>query len=156
MMPNPYTHNIVVRMRNFLVRQIGWSETLRNELFEIAGFMNASEELEESRLLSIVEKSERSSKQSRVLQEEFHALKREWDNSESITPAERAEIRSMGEKAQSLSRELAGLYTQNSTDALREASTQRGEMTEMKRLSKSLHKYRTDDDSELSFLDRKA
>ena len=156
MMSTPYTYNIVVRMRDFFERQIDWLRTLRAELLELSECMNASTELEESELARITESSESSTKQSRVLQQEFSALKREWDVSESITPAERQNIRELGEMAQELSDELARLYTQNGKDAQRLATAQRGEMTTMKRLSTSLNKYRTDDDPGLSFLDKKA
>lgn len=155
-MSSSFSHNIVLRMGDCLKRQIVWYGTLCEELLAISKFLDSDEDFEEPTLSDLVEKAEGFGKRSRVLEEEFHALKREWDESDSILPAEREEIRAMGMEAEVLSAEVATLYTRNEELAQRHASSKRAEMATMQRLSASLHKYRTDDDDRMSFLDRKA
>jgi hypothetical protein len=155
-MTEPFSHNIVVRMRDCLERQILWFRELLQQLTLFSAQLVDSEEIEDEEFAGLVKVMDGAAKKTNSLKAEFDALKHEWDTCETISPGEREELQALGKEAESLSTKLSTLYTDNSNLLRNTAASQRIELATMQRLSASMRKYRSDQDGDDPLLDQKA
>lgn len=149
------SHTIVGRMRDCLERQIDWYQELIGELTQASQLL-ATTEVSDEEAAKLEENMSAFARKSMELQDEFRALKNEWDGAENIPNSEREDVKALSARVQALSTELANLYTQNSELAQKSALSSRAELSTMQRLSTSMLKYRTDGGDSTSFLDKKA
>lgn len=154
-MSSSHSHSIAPRMRDCLERQLAWFKSVKGELSNISDILNSAE-LSEEQLDKLLDRLNGTGQDSLVLEQEFVALKHEWDDAESISPEDREEIHGLRTEAQALSAELSTLYTQNSVLATQHAELKQKELGTTQRQRASLHKYRSDDDDSMSSFDRKA
>lgn len=155
-MASPYSHNIAGRMRDYFERQIAWFNEAKLEYTSITDFLTTKGDIDPVDLKTFIEKVGYMANDSRVLQDEFQALMREWDSAEEVPDIERVEIQVLAKEAQVLSADLTTLYTRYGELAQLQADATRDALMKMQRQSASLHKYKTDDDDSRSLLDHNA
>lgn len=141
--------DLAVRVTRYLDRQIHWFETVLEELDGIA-------RADTTELQAWGARQERRTKEMETLENEHHALLRDWRGSGVPTEEERSTVLVMAKRAETLRKRLAVRY-----DALlrRFATRMDEERRDLATLRKGyglLEKYRPGGAQAHDFLDRKA
>lgn len=142
--------DIVRRMKDYFTRQMAWFEQLHEALAEF------DEPVDLERLDGLLEADSARARKSKALEEEFSALKSEWDRAESIPESAVDEVRAIAGRAEKLAGELQEAFDKaaQSTGAGVEALQER--LGELKAKGQWLGKYRAEPPEKAGLLDRRA
>lgn len=142
--------DIVRRMKDYFARQMAWFEQLHDALAKLEG------PVDPERLDGLLEADSARARKSKALEEEFSALKSEWDRAEAIPESAVNEVREIAGRAEKLASELqvafdkAAQCTGAGVEALRER------LGELKTKGQWLGKYRAEPPENAGLIDRQA
>lgn len=141
-------HDIQGRMSGFLHRQIAMLKEMQGELKQSAGGS------EDAAALAAHHKEREAALDA--LASEFNALKREWDDTEGLSDAERGDIRTLARHAQSLIGAVQPVLDR-SVDLTRDRmKALSASMAELRQGRELIGKYKTAMPRQGGGLDRKA
>lgn len=144
----PNTSNIAGRMANFFERQIAVLDEMREELPAL------KQVIESDAQAAAVEFHRRREHALAILAKEFELLKREWNDTEGLTPEERSNVEQLSAKAQNLIAELQPMVSTSITFAQEKMEGMTSSMNELRRGKQVMQAYKTREPGEGGGLDR--
>lgn len=142
--------DIVRRMKDYFGRQVAWFEELRDALAAFEG------PVELEGLDGLLEEDGVRARKSKAFEEEFSALKREWDRAESIPESAVDEMRAIAGRAEKLAGDLEEAFEKAAQSTGAGAEALRERLAELKTKGQSLGKYRAEPSENAGLIDRRA
>ena len=140
---------LAARVKDYLARQIAWTELVLEELGHL------DQDLAGKELDVLLDRQSRHEKEMEGLAREYHGLQQEWAQAE-VRREERSEVRALSKRAQELAAALRRRYdeaVEMAEAALVESSGQR---RALRRGRDMLGKYRPGLEEGPGFIDKKA
>lgn len=141
---------IVRRLEDYFGRQIAFFERIRVEIEEIASGADLGQ------LDRLLDDDALRAREGKNLEDEFRALKNEWDNTESIPDADAESVRGLADRAAELAVEIQrslDLAVQRNSGL---AETLRERMGELRHGREWLAKYRQTSPTDGGLIDHRA
>lgn len=142
--------DIGTRMRHYFARQIAWSETTLEALEGIDAI-----EDEEAAGAFLKGDGERA-RDLESLEQEFAALKKEWEAASDVPEAEREAVSELARRAEALSEEVRTQMTEAVQELTRRAESDQREVDALRRGRRDARKFAGGDESSGGFVDRQA
>ena len=142
--------DIVRRMKDYFARQVSWFEELHDALAEY------EEPVDHERLDGLIEADGARARKTKAFEEEFSALKGEWDRAESIPESAADEVRAIALHAEVLAKELQEAFDKAARSTSAGAKALRERLGELKAKGHSLGKYRAEPPEDAGLIDRQA
>lgn len=142
-------NRIVERISDYFTRQIAMYKQMLAEQDQILALLNAGE-LEDAEKMAAAH-----ARESAVLEQEFHALLREW-KSTAHSPDEYAPVRALAAEAASLAGRLEEFVSVAAGNARERREAVRREWEAIRRGQNVIDRYRTIDTSESDRIDQRA
>jgi len=139
------------RMEDYFARQMASLERLKADLRRVEHTLSDPEALRSHLTLR-----EKHASETQALQDEFHALHREWQAAARLPIGERDAVRVLAGQAEALARDVSKAYDDLAVRAKAEADVVTESLAVLRRSRSLLAKYSGKRTREPSFLDRKA
>ncbi len=146
-MSNP---ELVARIRDHFERQITWFEELRAELATFESQLDTVD------LETLDERQRVRASGTRILEEEFRLLRRDWMGDARLSEEERAEMHVLAQRADALAQEVGAALDRADTLVQERMALLRESSAELQRGQETLRHYRAGQTESSNFLDRKA
>lgn len=140
---------IAARMKDYFERQIAWSGEALRALHEL-------DPAHEDGLAAFVEGDGERAVALHALEQEFAALKNEWDRDATIGERERAEVRAVADEAARVSTELQRALEDAARRCQDAGESAQTELGRLRRGRQNARKFASDDESHGYFVDREA
>ncbi len=142
--------SIVRRMKDYFERQMAWFEQMQKGLAELDG------EIDVDQLDRLMEADSARARSSKELEEEFAALKNEWDRSESIPERAVEEVRAIALEAETLAAELHEAIDRAAQDTGKGAQKLRERLGVLGQGRRQLRNYGHSISNDAGFVDHQA
>ncbi len=142
--------SIVRRMKDYFERQMAWFEQMQKGLAELDG------EIDVDQLDRLMEADSARARSSKELEEEFAALKNEWDRSESIPERAVEEVRAIASEAETLAAELHEALERAAQDTGKGAQKLRERLGVLGQGRRQLRNYGRSISNDAGFVDHQA
>ena len=141
---------LVQRMKDYFARQIDWFEQMLVDLDTI------EDDLNDPDLERLTRQGRGHAVQTTALEKEFRALQQEWEALTGITETERAEVRTLAQRAGALAHRLCAIHDRATGLARRRADQLEASLNEIQRGRELLRTYGGDRSTAPAFVDRSA